>query len=88
MNRAQYVRRSRWEQWLTIRHVLKVVDVRSRLDEAYTAVIMRDARSIIYTWSRWTVSGENAGMHTARYLAPSGPGVLYRTHSPRIVMTA
>lgn len=26
--------------------------------------------------SRWTVAGEKAGRQTARYSAPSGPGVL------------
>jgi hypothetical protein len=25
---------------------------------------------------RWTISGENAGMQTAMYSAPSSPGVL------------
>src|SRR5262249_29446291 len=38
--------------------------------------------------SRCTVAGENAGRHTATYSAPSGPGVLYRTHSPGAVTTA
>jgi hypothetical protein len=38
--------------------------------------------------SRCTVCGEKAGRHTAMYSAPSGPGVLYRIHSPRWVMTA
>ena len=38
--------------------------------------------------SRCTVSGENAGRHTAMYSAPSGPGELYWTHSPRRAMTA
>src|ERR1035441_9360475 len=31
---------------------------------------------------------ENAGRQTARYSAPSGPGVLSRTHSPRCTITA
>jgi len=37
--------------------------------------------------SRCTVSGAKAGMHTARYSAPSASGVLYCTHSPAWVMT-
>ena len=37
----------------------------------------------IHEGSRCTVSGENAWIHTAMYSAPSGPGVLYRTHSLR-----
>ena len=36
--------------------------------------------------SRWTVSGEKAGRHTAMYSAPSG--VEYCTHSPACAMTA
>src|SRR5580658_1613802 len=38
--------------------------------------------------SRWTVAGSKAERHTAIYSAPSGPGVLYRTHSPRGAITA
>src|SRR5580698_4361300 len=38
--------------------------------------------------SRWTVAGSKADRQTAIYSAPSGPGVLYRTHSPRGAITA
>src|SRR5439155_634586 len=38
--------------------------------------------------SRCTVSGEKAGTQTAMYSAPSGPGELYSTHSPRRAITA
>ena len=41
-----------------------------------------------YFSSLLTVSGENAGRHTAMYSAPSGDGLLYCTHSPARTATA
>ena len=38
--------------------------------------LSRPPLQITYCSSRCTVSGEKAGMHTAIYSAPSGPGVL------------
>jgi len=45
------------------------------------------AASLFYA-SLLTVSGENAGEHTAMYSAPSVPGVEYFTHSPAPTITA
>ena len=36
----------------------------------------RAAQERVYDGSRFTVDGENAGVQTAMYSAPSGPGVL------------
>lgn len=43
-----------------------------RVQEAYEAIFVAANHG-----SRCTVSGENAGRHTAMYSAPSGDGVLY-----------
>src|SRR5262249_50253939 len=63
--------------------------------EAVLAIVIRAVErvapgdlAVAHSASRCTVSGENAGRHTAMYSAPPGSGELYCTHSPRCETTA
>lgn len=69
---------------------VKTKSLRVRIQYSHDARTFQEGprlRLLLQEGSLHTVLGEKAGRHTAIYSAPSGPGVLYRIHSPFEVST-